>query len=145
MRLLRLDSSGELSFTEDLVNNIPSYAVLSHTWGPDSEEATYKDIVTGSGKSKVGYQKIRFCGEQAIRDGIQHFWVDTCCIDKSSSAELRKTIILMFRWYQNAAKCYVYLSDVTVRSVAMMKHNDRGNQHSGRADGSGEAGHFRSF
>jgi len=68
----------------------------------------------GTGKSKAGYDKIRFCGEQARRDGLQYFWVDTCCIDKSDSAELSEAINSMFRWYRNAAKCYVYLSDVSI-------------------------------
>ena len=66
----------------------------------------------GTGKSKAGYVKIRFCGKQAASDRLQYFWVDTCCIDKSSSAELTEAINSMFRWYHDAAKCYVYLSDV---------------------------------
>lgn len=64
--------------------------------------------------NKVGYNKIRFCGGQAIRDGLQYFWVDTCCIDKSNSTELQEAVNSMFRWYQNASKCYVYLSDVSI-------------------------------
>src|SRR5881275_701533 len=67
----------------------------------------------GTGKSKAGYNKIRFCGEQARRDGLRYFWVDTCCIDKSNNNELSEAINSMFRWYRDAAKCYVYLSDVS--------------------------------
>jgi len=63
-------------------------------------------------KSKSGYDKIRFCGEQARHDGLQYFWIDTCCIDKSSSTELQEAINSMYRWYRDAAKCYVYLADV---------------------------------
>jgi hypothetical protein len=63
--------------------------------------------------TKAGYRKIQFCGEQARHDGLQYFWVDTCCIDKSSSNELAEAINSMFRWYQRAARCYVYLSDVS--------------------------------
>ncbi|KAF1951903.1 HET-domain-containing protein [Byssothecium circinans] len=66
----------------------------------------------GTGKNKTGYNKIQFCGQQAERDGLRYFWVDTCCIDKSSSAELQEAINSMFRWYQNAERCYVYLSNV---------------------------------
>jgi len=66
-----------------------------------------------SGKAKAGYRKLQFCGEQAARDGLQYFWVDTCCIDKSNNAELSEAINSMFHWYRNAAKCYVYLSDVS--------------------------------
>ena len=110
MRLLGHEA-GEFSLT-DFTENIPRYAILSHTWGADTEEVTYRDIIDGTSKSKTGYNKIQFCGDQAERDGLQYFWVDTCCIDKSNSTELQEAITSMFRWYHNAAKCYVYLSDV---------------------------------
>jgi hypothetical protein len=113
MRLLELKDNGEFSLTKDLINNIPSYAILSHTWRDDDEEVTFKDLTEGFGKTKVGYRKIQFCAEQAARDSLQHFWVDTCCIDKSNNAELSEAIISMFRWYRNATKCYVYLADVS--------------------------------
>jgi hypothetical protein len=113
MRLLQLKTNGEFSLTTDLINNIPSYAILSHTWGNEEDEVTLKDMVEGLGTTKVGYEKIQFCGEQAARDGLQYFWVDTCCIDKSSNTELTMAINSMFRWYRDAARCYVYLSDVS--------------------------------
>ncbi|KAH8764627.1 heterokaryon incompatibility protein-domain-containing protein [Hyaloscypha finlandica] len=114
MRLLQVDENGEFSLTKDYVNDIPPYAILSHTWGDDEEEVTFKDLKKGSGKKKSGYKKIQFCGAQASRDGLQYFWVDTCCINKSNSTELSEAIISMFRWYKDAARCYVYLSDVLV-------------------------------
>jgi hypothetical protein len=43
--------------------------------------------------------------------GFEYVWVDTCCIDKTSSAELSEAINSMFSWYQKADVCYVYLSD----------------------------------
>jgi hypothetical protein len=117
MRLLHLASDGRLSWTNDLADEqIPHYAILSHTW--EGQEVTYKDLkdyrdVEDVGaKLKGGYRKIFFCAEQAKRDGLDHFWVDTCCIDKSNSQELQEAVNSMFRWYQNAKKCYVYLSDV---------------------------------
>ncbi|KAH9203202.1 hypothetical protein DL95DRAFT_164231 [Leptodontidium sp. 2 PMI_412] len=114
MRLLQSDDDGNLSLTEFFESAIPNYAILSHRWGTD--EVTFKDLIDGTSKSKAGgYSKIQFCGEQARRDGLKYFWVDTCCIDKSSSAELSEAINSMFRWYQKAARCYVYLSDVSIR------------------------------
>ena len=112
MRLLRSNTGGEFSLTDDFHEKIPPYAILSHTWGAEAEEVTFGDIKGGTAKGKPGYAKIRFCGEQARQDGIQYFWVDTCCIDKSNHSELAEAITSMFRWYQNAAICYVYLSDV---------------------------------
>jgi heterokaryon incompatibility protein (HET) len=112
MRLLKLcNTPGEFSLTNfDFGVDIPRYAILSHTWGEG--EVIFKDMMDGTGRSKPGYDKIRFCGEQARRDGFQYFWIDTCCIDKSSSEELQEAITSMFRWYRDAAICYVYLADV---------------------------------
>src|SRR5262245_4339449 len=115
MRLLEYGHDGEFSLTKDLVgDNIPQYAILSHTWGPDTEEVTFKDLVDGTGKDKAGYDKIRFCAGQARHDNLQYFWVDTCCIDKSNISELSAAINSMFRWYRDAARCYVYLSNISI-------------------------------
>ncbi|KAF1956471.1 HET-domain-containing protein [Byssothecium circinans] len=113
MRLLQLNENGECSLVERVGNDIPRYAILSHTWGGDSDEVAFQDLMNGRGKDKPGYCKVRFCTEQAARDGLRFSWIDTCCIDKSSSAELQEAINSMFRWYQNADRCYVYLSDVS--------------------------------
>jgi hypothetical protein len=84
MRLLQYDSNGEISLTDlTAVENLPHYAILSHTWGADGKEVTFEDITHGTGEDKAGYQKIRFCGEQARQDGLQYFWVDTCCTIQS--------------------------------------------------------------
>jgi hypothetical protein len=115
MRLLKYEEDGELTITSFDDNAIPPYAILSHTWGADTEEVTFVDLIKSSGKDKPGYKKIRFCGQQARQDGLQYFWVDTCCIDKMDKAELSYAIRSMFRWYQNATRCYVYLSDVSTR------------------------------
>ncbi|KAI1621217.1 hypothetical protein EDD37DRAFT_659562 [Exophiala viscosa] len=100
------------SLTEHDDDRIPPYAILSHRWLEDTEEPTFEDLENGTADKKLGYEKIRFCGEQARRDGLQYFWVDTCCINKTNHAELSQAINSMFRWYRNATRCYVYLSDV---------------------------------
>ena len=82
-------------------------------WGVDAEEVSFTDMINGTGRSKPSYDKIRFCGEQARCDGLQYFWIDTCCIDKSNSSELQEAINSMFRGYRNAATSYVYLADVS--------------------------------
>jgi hypothetical protein len=115
MRLLKYGEDGCLTITSFNDDAIPRYAILSHTWGENAEEVTFADLVQCNGERKPGYKKIRFCGEQAQQDGLQYFWVDTCCINKSDKAELSHAIQSMFRWYQNATKCYVYLSDVSTK------------------------------
>jgi hypothetical protein len=115
MRLLEHNNDSEFSLTGAFLDdNILKYAILSHTWGTDIEEVIYRDLIDSTGKNKVGYEKIRFCGEQTRRDGLHYFWIDTCCIDKSNNTELAEAINSMFRWYRNAAKCYVYMSDVPI-------------------------------
>ncbi|KAF2732393.1 HET-domain-containing protein, partial [Polyplosphaeria fusca] len=118
MRLLRVGDSCELSLVEYTGRDTPQYAILSHTWGADGDEITFRDIVEGGGKSKPGYRKLSFCAKQAANDSLQLFWVDTCCIDKSSSAELQEAINSMYQWYQKADRCYVYLSDVSTDGLA---------------------------
>ena len=113
MRLLRRVSSDEFTFEHNDSEGTPPYAILSHTWGSDAEEVTLDDVKGGTGKNKPGFDKVRFCSKQARTDGLHHFWIDTCCIDKTDQAELSHSIQSMFRWYRQAAQCYVYLSDVS--------------------------------
>jgi hypothetical protein len=113
MRLLRLSNHGELSLTRHKSDELPPYAILSHTWVADDQELTFHDVNHGLGKNKTGYAKVLFCGRQAQKDDLKEFWVDTCCINKESSAELSEALNSMFRWYQQATKCYVYLDDVS--------------------------------
>jgi len=126
MRLLSREKSGWFriahifSLTKFDPDKIPAqYAILSHRWGPD--EVTFEDLERGTAKAKAGYGKLEFCGEQADRDGLEYFWIDTCCIDKKNNTELSEAINSMFKWYQHATKCYVYLPDVPVSNSS----NDR--------------------
>jgi ankyrin repeat protein len=112
MRLLQVHKSGSFSLIERFGDDIPPYAILSHTWGSPDEEVTFQDLQAGLGEHKRGYRKIIFCGKQAADDGLKFFWVDTCCIDKTSSAELSEAINSMYMWYQAAEVCYAYLADV---------------------------------
>ncbi|KAI5860675.1 HET-domain-containing protein [Durotheca rogersii] len=90
--------------------NVPPYAILSHTWTKD--EVSLQDWHAGRGKPKQGFKKIRFVCEQARRDRLGWAWVDTCCIDQTSSAELSEAINSMYRWYRESHVCYAYLEDV---------------------------------
>jgi hypothetical protein len=121
MRLLSLSQRGDLAWEEFSQDKIPPYAILSHTWG--TEEVSFLDLIDRDAKHKAGYRKVVFCGEQATRDGLHYFWVDTCCIDKRNNTELTKAINSMFRWYRNAVKCYVYLSDVSTSAVGLSAEN----------------------
>ncbi|KAF2186641.1 kinesin light chain [Zopfia rhizophila CBS 207.26] len=115
MRLLHFDCAGNLVSTDFSGRIIPAYAILSHRWG--DAEVLFEDLSNNTYKEKAGYQKIEFCAEQAAQDQLQYFWIDTCCIDKWKLEELSKAINSMFRWYQDATKCYVFLPDVSVTTA----------------------------
>ncbi|KAI1409871.1 heterokaryon incompatibility protein-domain-containing protein [Hypoxylon sp. FL1857] len=109
MRLLNAKTYNIHEFPND--NETPPYAILSHTWG--DEECTFQHWVSAPDVSlRKGYLKIKLCCEQALKDGLEWAWVDTCCIDKTNNAELSEAINSMFRWYMKAAICYAYLGDV---------------------------------
>ncbi|KAK1622926.1 heterokaryon incompatibility protein-domain-containing protein [Colletotrichum phormii] len=98
---------------ESFISGRPKYAILSHTWG--SEEVIFEDIRTPNQTSlrqKAGWPKIGGSCALALKDGLDWIWIDTCCIDKSSSSELSEAINSMFRWYREAEICYAYLEDV---------------------------------
>lgn len=96
-------------------DKIPAYAILSHVWGEG--EVTYQDMQASRSQAakKAGFSKISQTCRKALEESLEYAWVDTCCIDKSSSAELTEAINSMFRWYQEAKACYVYLADVAAR------------------------------
>lgn len=92
----------------------PRYAILSHRWG-DSElllDEAARDGWHARLGGSPGADKVSKACAQAARDGIGHLWADTCCIDRSSSAELSEAVNSMFRWYCDAAVCYAHLADV---------------------------------
>lgn len=112
MRLLsRSTDYDRIQLTNHNDDDVPPYSILSHTW-IEGQEVTYQDLLADTGKERSGYTKIQFCVDKAAEDGIQYSWVDTCCIDKSTSEEVNTAINSMFRWYKRAVKCYVFLSDV---------------------------------
>ncbi|OTA82018.1 hypothetical protein M434DRAFT_401174 [Hypoxylon sp. CO27-5] len=107
------------------------YAILSHRWG--SDEITLKEfdlinehVDNGSSHpstTKAGYRKIKGCCEKAKENGIDWVWVDTCCIDQTSSAELSEAINSMYRWYSESRVCYVYLDDVSADDTNLTAEN----------------------
>ncbi|KAL7924628.1 Sucrase/ferredoxin-like domain-containing protein [Trichoderma austrokoningii] len=112
---MRLLSTETYQITEFFDYSIPEYAILSHTWGP--EELTYQDLTTRSidvarQTKPQGFAKVEGACALARSEGHAYIWIDTCCIDKTSSAELSEAINSMYSWYRGAAVCYAYLIDV---------------------------------
>ncbi|KAK1464146.1 heterokaryon incompatibility protein [Colletotrichum melonis] len=88
--------------------DIPPYGILSHTWGRN--EFTFRDFQRAGYRG--GITKIDGMCRVARDQRLSWVWIDTCCIDKSSSTELSEAINSMFAWYRRAATCFVYLEDV---------------------------------
>ena len=121
MRLLHTESF-ELQEFEG--SKIPPYAILSHTW--ETEEVTYRDMQDEVRRERMNdWQKIKKVCLLARSRSHTYIWIDTCCIDKSSSAELTEAINSMFRWYRRAAECYAYLCDLDVDEDECFREHGR--------------------
>ena len=120
MRLLNASTFGFEEFTP---KKVPEYAILSHTWA--TEEVLYQDILNGTAQAKLGWSKVKQCCRRTREDGFEYVWIDTCCIDKTNSVELSMAINSMFLWYEQAAICYAYLSDVDTTAYSLQRQLDR--------------------
>jgi hypothetical protein len=117
---MRLINTATIQVEEFLSLDIPEYVILSHTW--EEGEVSLQDIQSFGGLKKQGYTKIKKCCEKAASDGFTYCWIDTCCIDKTSSAELSEAINSMYKWYQNARICYAYLADFEASADSVMEN-----------------------
>lgn len=114
---MRLVNTSTLELHESVGSDIPKYAILSHTW--EDGEVLFHDMANLGALHLPGFAKISKLCERARSESLEFAWIDTCCIDKSSSAELSEAINAMYEWYRRASVCYVYLSDISV-----LAHND---------------------
>ncbi|KAK0664553.1 heterokaryon incompatibility protein-domain-containing protein, partial [Cercophora samala] len=107
---MRLLHTTTLKLTEFPDEDVPRYAILSHTW--EDGEVSLADMRSRGWqvKRRKGWQKIAGCCS-AAKEWCDYVWIDTCCIDKTSSAELSEAINSMYRWYQGADICLAYLAD----------------------------------
>ncbi|KAJ1324374.1 HET domain-containing protein [Microdochium nivale] len=123
---MRLVDTATVQVVEINGLELPAYAILSHTWVAGQEVSLQEMQALSRSRwsprdahasiairAKTGYAKIKRCAEYVASHGFRYVWIDTCCIDKTSSAELSEAINSMFRWYKEATICFAYLSDVT--------------------------------
>jgi hypothetical protein len=123
---MRLLNTSTLEVRQFLGQTSPTYAILSHTW--EQEEVSFQDISNGRDHAsrRRGFAKIEGCCRQALEDGYAWVWIDSCCIDRTSSAELHHAINSMYGWYQGAGVCYAYLADVPRFSFMDSRWFERG-------------------
>lgn len=117
MWLVHAESLSLQKFT----SNPPPYVILSHRWGQEDEEVSFTDIGTDRMKRKRGYHKIITTCDIALAKGYEWVWIDTCCIDKTSSSELSESINSMYDWYKNSAFCIAYLEDYQIEYGQLAK------------------------
>ena len=110
---MRLIDTEKFQLCEFFEKSIPPFAILSHTW-EDNEVIFHKTLQSEMNKKLSEHPKIGRGCHLARSEGLKYIWIDTCCIDKSSSAELTESINSMYKWYQNAQICYVYMSDISL-------------------------------
>ncbi|OQN96246.1 hypothetical protein B0A48_17808 [Cryoendolithus antarcticus] len=113
---MRLLNTSTLELEEFLDHRQVEYSILSHCWSQDrnDREVTYEDFITGANREGQGWTKILRLCEISQKHGYDWTWIDTCCIDKSSSAELSEAINSMWKWYEASAECFVFLGDCRV-------------------------------
>lgn len=135
MRLINTNIRETLEVKEFWGSEIPRYAILSHTW--EEEEVSFQQFtqLPREDLPKLkGFAKIEQTCHLARTSGIEWAWVDTCCIDKSSSAELTEAINSMFHWYQESAVCYAYLSDLQSEKREEKRDDGRSRERKGQKD-----------
>ncbi|KAH7303508.1 hypothetical protein B0I35DRAFT_446711 [Stachybotrys elegans] len=119
---IRLINNHTLRLESFLGNDVPEYAILSHTWDPDGE-VTFQELLRFNHMTdhkfydRRKYAKILNTCTQARKDGIRYSWIDSCCIDKTSSSELSEAINSMYNWSQDARICYAFLTDFDLRDA----------------------------
>ena len=101
MRLVNTTTLNVETFQD---GRIPAYAILSHRWMGDGE-VTIQDMAQQHRQWMPAWTKITMSCQQALMDGLGYIWIDTCCIDKTSSAELSEAINSMYKWYASAKPC----------------------------------------
>lgn len=108
----------------DSVNTSFGYAMFSHRW--EGAEPLYKDVEGSdvfSLAESPGTRKLQSFCRQARERGFRWAWSDTCCIDKTSTSELQKSIISMFKWYRNSDITIIYLGDVSDDSIEALRES----------------------
>ncbi|KAH0840416.1 hypothetical protein AYO21_03053 [Fonsecaea monophora] len=113
---MRLINTQTYELRQFFNNDTPKYAILSHTWEEEEVLFHHMNNIARSTQNKLGFKKVQGACSLAQSQGYEWIWIDTCCIDKSNSAELSEAINSMFQYYQEAEVCYVYLKDVTRRN-----------------------------
>ncbi|OBZ70012.1 hypothetical protein A0H81_09932 [Grifola frondosa] len=122
MRLLHTET---LTLTEFLdADHAPPYAILSHRWR-EGEVLFHHIHNLAEAEKEQGFSKLKKCCEKALEEHFDWVWIDTCCIDKTSTPKVSESINSMFSWYRKSEVCYAYLDDVEESPTSSAEENFR--------------------
>ena len=116
--VMRLLKASTIELHEFVGERVPEYAILSHRWG--EKEVSMQELrimMPGAAHNSEGYRKIERACALAEQYGLGYIWIDTCCIDKTSSAELSEAINSMYRWYAKSVLCFAHLADIVLQPL----------------------------
>lgn len=116
MKLLHTGSLNLHEFPED---NPPRYGTLSYTWGPPADELSHRDVKDGADlcvRTSPSAHRVKLASQRAREMGYDYIWIDTLCIDQTSSAEVSEGVNASYRWISKADCCLVHLSDLPASS-----------------------------
>lgn len=119
---MRLLDTSTIQLHDFFGSKIPDYSILSHRW--EEGEVSFKKVTKHPNFEKPGWTKVHKASEFAKIRGQQWIWIDTCCIDKTSSSELTETINSMYAWYEKPSVCYAYLSDIRATTRPDTREHD---------------------
>jgi hypothetical protein len=115
---MRLLNTRTLKLRTFVPTEVPDYAILSHRW-EKLGEVTFKDItecpisdMNSPARLLRGFSKVEGACKLATKDRYDWIWIDSCCIDKESSADVEKAINSMWTYYTKSNVCYVYMADI---------------------------------
>ncbi|TBU35788.1 heterokaryon incompatibility protein-domain-containing protein [Dichomitus squalens] len=113
---LQIQNSSQLTAVVDEVSPSQSPTLVSHTSSAfsiaySSSILDHPDLTS----------KVREACRVAREHGYRYIWIDSCCIDKTSSSELSEAINSMHRWYRDASVCYAFLADVPTANRAEIR------------------------
>lgn len=105
---MRLINTATLAIDEFYDAETPEYMILSHRWEALQDEPSHADYIADRKTTTIGHAKVLSFCKLAREKGFGYCWIGTCCIDKTSSAELSEAINsseLRSRRHESSSAC----------------------------------------
>jgi hypothetical protein len=146
MRLLEIKTLCEFSLTKDLIDNIPPYAILSHTWGDDEEEVAFNDLAIGAGRVRLDIKRSNYAQSKplvmaySISGGIL-----VVLINRTTSSSQRLSTLCFGGIEMRPNVTYICQMFRQMTTIRTTYPSSLGNRLLGKADGLPGARHYKSL